>query len=139
MPKIEAVGDEGLVFDSQEFNTDETDSGRRWIGGEIIYQQTWAIQGPEKLSSGGNVGIRDTPHGLTDHDLVIEVRGYLTNGNYTMPIPSPMGAQASPTGLDGATGRRTVSVLVDDTNIKMYAGQDLTDYNGYVMLLYTKT
>ena len=144
MPRIETIGDDSLQIDGQEFDTSEKDSGRRWINNEVIYQKIIAVTGPSKSAAGagGDVTVYNA-HGITNMEVLIELRGYITDGSFTMPLPSFMGAYNdninNGTGYEGLAGRRTIDIYVTNTDLAMRVGLDISEFSGHVMLLYTKS
>jgi hypothetical protein len=106
-----------------DYSTTEQWTNQRWLDGKKIYQQTFSVAA---LPNNTTLQIA---HGITFMSLILDVFGFATNGNMTIPMPSPK---------NSALGNE-IALYADKTNISMDTTSDYSFLNGYVTLRYTCT
>ena len=106
---------------TQDYSTIEHVVGM-WIDGSDLYEKT--------INCGAipNATSSTTPHGITNLDKVVEIRGVGINSFYaSLPLP-----------YEDDTNRVTIYTTTTDMVIVTTTG-GLTSYNAYVTIRYTKT
>lgn len=106
------------------YSTNEQIVGQ-WIDGSPIYEKT--------ISTGAmpNYSDKSVAHGISNLSRVISVSGSAKNttANYYIPLPYPQNDVSY-----------QVAIYVDNTNIHLTTGRDMTAYNeSYVTIRYTKS
>ena len=105
-------------------STSEVDTGMKWIDGRTIYQKTFVMGG---LKIAGKTTV---PHGITNLDMVINIRGIAKEYSVgaTINIPHAADQQAY-----------TVTVYADNSNINIQTYADQSGYKtSFVTIQYIK-
>ena len=105
-----------------DYGETEQDTGLKWIDGSAIYQKT--------IDFGAlpNTTIKREAHGISNLNTVINLIGMAKGSTSQLPIM-----------LTNDTTAGQITVLVDNTNIEVWAGSDRSSYNAYITLQYTKS
>lgn len=105
-------------------STSEVDTGMKWIDGRTIYQKTFEMGG---LKVAGKTTV---PHGITNLDMVINIRGIAKEDSIGATINLPHAADQQ---------AYTVTVYVDNTNINIQTYADQSGYKtSFVTIQYIK-
>lgn len=105
-------------------STSEVDTGMKWIDGRTIYQKTLAMGG---LKIAGKTTV---PHGITNLDMVINIRGIAKEYSVGATINLPHAADQQ---------AYTVTVYADNSNINIQTYADQSGYKtSFVTIQYIK-
>lgn len=115
--------------DENDYSTDEKIVGT-WIDGSYVYQKTFNIGA---LPNGGT---KHVAHNIGNFGTLIKIFGTMKGSNQAS-LPFVMGGSASAITLNDLNYQ--VMVAVDTTNIDIAVNQNLSSFNGYITLQYTKT
>ena len=115
--------------DENDYSTDEKIVGT-WIDGSYVYQKTFNIGA---LPNGGT---KHVAHNISNFGTLIKIFGAMKGSNQAS-LPFVMGGSASAITLNDLNYQ--VMVAVDTTNIDIAVNQNLSSFNGYITLQYTKT
>ena len=94
-----------------------------WIDGKPLYEQTIT------LGSLPNNAIKTVAHGIANVDLIFVSDSFFV---------TPSGASSYLNFTNDSTTGQT-EILVDKTNVEIWAGSNRTTWDGYVTVRYTKT
>ena len=125
---------EGLTIDSEtgvlsadsqivDYSTDEQLTGRKWIDGSDIYFKT------VEFGALPNNAKKSVASGLTG-ETIIKMYGIAKSGSDYSPLPST---------ATNAIYTVTLGYDAADHEIDIYTATDMTSYNAYIVLYYTKT
>lgn len=106
----------GAYLVNTEILTNET-----WVGGQPIYRKVFTINSFPNATE-------DTYDLNIQYSSVVRVRGYATNGQFTLPLPWVFYTAIN----------LTISAYVDKDKLKIGAGINRSAYSGYVIVEYTK-
>lgn len=105
-------------------STSEVDTGMKWIDGRTIYQKTFVMGG---LKIAGKTTV---PHGITNLDMVINIRGIAKEYSVGATINLPHAADQQ---------AYTVTVYADNSNINIQTYADQSGYKtSFVTIQYIK-
>lgn len=105
-------------------STSEVDTGMKWIDGRTIYQKTFVMGG---LKIAGKTTV---PHGITNLDMVINIRGIAKEYSIGATINLPHAADQQ---------AYTVTVYADNSNINIQTYADQSGYKtSFVTIQYIK-
>lgn len=111
-----------MVSSFSDYSTTEQNTGRLWIDGKTIYRKEI------NLGSLTDTTPKHVPHGIANLSTVVNLSGFVTNGNVFLPLPlARYNNFASQIGL-----------FANLTDIVVEPGNDRTAYTGYVVIEYTK-
>lgn len=117
---VAVYGGDPIIVD---YSTSEINTGATWINGAPIYKKT--------ISTGAlpNATTKNVAHGISNLDLVIDIKGCAWDGSSTwLPIPNAGSSSA------------TIEAYVYSSNIVIATGMDRTGFTtSYVTLYYTKS
>lgn len=94
-----------------------------WIDGKPLYERTLS------LGALPNNSIKTVPHNIANVDLIFVSDSFFQTG---------AGASSYLNFTNDSTAGQT-EILVDRTNVEIWAGSNRTSWNGYVTVRYTKT
>jgi hypothetical protein len=105
-------------------STSEVDTGMKWIDGRTIYQKTFAMGGLKVASK------TTVPHGITNLDMVINIRGIAKEDSIGATINLPHAADQQ---------AYTVTVYVDNSSVNIQTYADQSGYKtSFVTIQYVK-
>ena len=107
------------------YSTTETLTNKVWIDGKPIYRKV--------IDFGAlpNTTTKTVAYNITNLDKFVRIEGYGLNPNSQALMPLPY---AAPTDAS-----LNVRLIVASNTVDIQTGSDRTDYNGYIILEYTKT
>lgn len=100
----------------------ETDTGTTWIDGKTIYRKTVYVGAlPNNI-------VKTVATGASRIDTIVKIEGVATGGGFTIPLPFV------------SISNYHVEVTIDTSNnvIRLETNTDMSAYDGYVTLYYTK-
>lgn len=117
---VGVYGGDPIIMD---YSTSEINTGATWINGAPIYKKTISI------GTLPNATTKNVAHGISNLDLVIDIKGCAWDGSSTwLPIPNAGSSSA------------TIEAYVYSSNIVITTGMDRTSFTtSYVTLYYTKS
>ena len=106
-----------------DYSTDEHATGEKWIDGKTIYRKV------VDFGALPNNARKSVASGVTN-EFIVKIYGIAKSSNDYTTLPSA-----------ATNSIYTVTLGYDSTNheIVIYTATDMTGYNGYVVLEYTKT
>lgn len=124
----EIDGEEGSIYAPApytplDYSTTEQDTGVKWIDGTEVYQKTISI------GALPNNTTKNVAHGVTDIDRVINAYMFATTSTHTSTI-IPL--------VSNSNLSNNVSYGISDENVSVYSKTDVSIYDAYLTIFYTK-
>ena len=117
---IGVYGGDPIIMD---YSTSEINTGTKWIDGSTIYKKT--------INFGAlpNSTEKNMAHGISSLQMIIKIEAFAaTSDDTVMPLP-----------FTGSTSTFDVSILANDTNVRITTYSDRSAYSAYVTLYYIKS
>lgn len=116
-----SVNEGTYYYDGGNYSTTETETGKLWTDGKMIYRKV------VDFGALPNATTKNTAHGISTIETLINVSGIATSGTSYYPLPAPR-----------LTANLGVAVSLSGTNISIVTGTNWSGYNGMFTLEYTK-
>lgn len=119
---VDVSGGSNLILDAQIYSTEEKQVGV-WTDKKPLYEIT------VPLGALPNNAIKTVPHGIANVDMIFVSDSFFQTG---------AGASSYLNFTNDSTAGQ-IEILVDKTNIEIWAGSNRSSWNGYATVRYTKT
>lgn len=117
---VAVYGGDSIILD---YSTNEVNTGTKWIDGKTIYKKTVQIASLPNATSTGY------PHGVSNLETVVEIKGVHRAGAYAYDLSAP--------GIGGS--QYGLQLSVDATNIYVNVGTDRHLDSADITIYYTKS
>lgn len=116
------IGFDGSEWTNQKLgghSTSQTDTGKVWTSGDIIYRKV------VDCGSMPNTTLKNVAHGISSLVGITKIEGVVNNGSPGTSLPLPyVGTTAA------------IQIQVDTTYIKITTDANFSSYSGFVILEY---